>query len=67
MALASLENPQKRAATGEKRGMMLVRGDNVFFRGIWRPGQTPPDPFVNFEASAGSARGVWPRRTPLDA
>lgn len=48
VALASLENPQKRAATGE-RGMMLVRGDNVFSGYLAPGGQTPPDPFVNFE------------------
>ena len=41
VALASLENPQKRAATGE-RGMMLVRGTTFFFGVSGARGQTPP-------------------------
>ncbi len=48
VALVSLEEPLRRVAAGE-RGMMLVRGENVFSGYLAGRCHTPPDPFVTFE------------------
>ncbi|MBQ3059391.1 MAG: AMP-binding protein [Desulfovibrio sp.] len=48
VALVSLGEPLRRVAVGE-RGIILVRGDNVFSGYLAGRGHTPPDPFVYFE------------------
>lgn len=48
VALVSPEGSPRRVAEGEA-GMLLVRGPNVFDGYLAAAGQTPPDPFVEFE------------------
>ena len=48
VALVSPEGSPRRVAEGEA-GMLLVRGPNVFDGYLAGAGQTPPDPFVEFE------------------